>query len=422
MKTLIVFLVCYGLLALAGIFISEYCNMDIPPIVWVIIASLIILLIEYLFMKSKINDIKDTAKNQENWRQEQDERLKKSKEGEIAWVQEQETIKGRIIKEIDDNLTDRQRFCGWLAPIMADIDTARLEEHILKNGGGIKINRPYHTQLKADEQNDINKNLLKDLNIIEYELKYIRTLIPGTEDIDDLVEAEHHTETKLEDKPDYLSDAEWKELSPAKKDQITLDRYKKREKKNWEIGRDFERYIGLKYEQDGYEVEYFGIQKKLEDLGRDLIAKKGDRTDIVQCKCWAKHKTIHEKHILQLYGTLTMYKLEMNNSFLQGNVRGVFVTSAKLSDVAMKFANALGIKVREEMEIKKLMEEIPLIKCNIGRDEFGGITKLYHLPIDQQYDKTKINKPGECYAFTVEEAIEKGFERRACRWYGNGSN
>jgi len=36
--------------------------------------------------------------------------------------------------------------------------------------------------------------------------------------------------------------------------------------------------------------------------------------------------------------------------------------------------------------------------------------------MDQQYDLVKINQPGECFAFTVEEAESLGF-RRAFKWH-----
>lgn len=38
--------------------------------------------------------------------------------------------------------------------------------------------------------------------------------------------------------------------------------------------------------------------------------------------------------------------------------------------------------------------------------------------MDQQYDKVKIEKPGEFYAFTVYEAEANGF-KRAFKWHGN---
>jgi len=69
----------------------------------------------------------------------------------------------------------------------------------------------------------------------------------------------------------------------------------------------------------------------------------------------------------------------------------------------------LGIRVEQE----KPLEKYPIIKCNISNDG----EKIYHLPFDQQYDKTIISKPGEFYAETVKESMDKGF-RRAWRWTG----
>ena len=40
--------------------------------------------------------------------------------------------------------------------------------------------------------------------------------------------------------------------------------------------------------------------------------------------------------------------------------------------------------------------------------------------MDQQYDRTRIVDVGECFAFTVEEAMSKGF-RRAQRWLGDAA-
>ena len=60
------------------------------------------------------------------------------------------------------------------------------------------------------------------------------------------------------------------------------------------------------------------------------------------------------------------------------------------------------------------MGEFPRIKCNIGKDK----NKIYHLPMDQQYDSVIINpKKGEFEAMTVEEAEAAGF-RRAFKWHG----
>ena len=164
-------------------------------------------------------------------------------------------------------------------------------------------------------------------------------------------------------------------------------------------------FIGYEYEKQGYKVTYCGITEKLNDKGRDLIAQKDNEILIIQCKNWSKYKEIHENHICQLYGTTIQFNIENNSLF---KATPVFVTSASLSDTARKFAKYLGIKVIEN----KKFEEFPRIKCNIN-----GKEKIYHLPFDQQYDRTIIgDRKGEFFAWNVDEATKKGF-RRAKKYF-----
>jgi hypothetical protein len=56
-----------------------------------------------------------------------------------------------------------------------------------------------------------------------------------------------------------------------------------------------------------------------------------------------------------------------------------------------------------------------MIKCNINP---GTKEHIYHLPIDQQYDRVVIgNEPGKRYVKTAQEAEALGF-RRAWRYFG----
>lgn len=289
---------------------------------------------------------------------------------------------------------------------------------------------------KADAVREVaieNKLLRKQIKIAQNFVTYYETLFPWIneyigEDLDDLLESIAQTEKQdSEEESDpvlkFIPKAEYEKLSPADRNQKALDRYLSSRKKAYEIGRDYERYIGYLYEIEGFKVEYMGIEKGLEDLGRDLICLKGNEIEIVQCKCWASHKTIHEKHINQLYGTAVKYFIDhkqiiSNKKSLtlfpdlisSGQIKATFVTSTKLSDTAKKFADALGIKIIQE----KSLEKYPVIKCNIASNG----DRIYHLPFDQQYDKTLIKNNGEFYAATVKDAENKGF-RRAFRWRGN---
>lgn len=208
----------------------------------------------------------------------------------------------------------------------------------------------------------------------------------------------------------YVSKEEYAKLSTNERNQLALDRYIKGQKSKWQIGRDYELYCGQKYEKENWNVEYIGMEKKLNDMGRDLIAIKENIHHVIQCKYWSREKIIHEKHITQLFGTTIEYGMDLPENLI---ITPVFITNIQLSESAKRFAKKLGVIINENIPI----EEFSRIKCNVNRDEYGSESKIYHLPFDQQYDKTKINKKEEFYAFSVKEAVDAGF-RRAYRYYG----
>lgn len=202
-----------------------------------------------------------------------------------------------------------------------------------------------------------------------------------------------------------LNRDEWNALTPSARNQLALDRYVARRKSDWEIGLHYERYIGYLRESAGFAVTYRGAIFRLEDMGQDLICKKGPRTEIVQAKCWSTSKTIHEKHVFQLFGTSVHYRLGHPHE----QVAPVFVTTTQLSAVALEVAELLEVRV----ETVALPTMYPLIKCNINA---ATRERIYHLPFDQMYDRTQIRQPGECFVTTVAEAEEAGF-RRAWRYH-----
>lgn len=304
----------------------------------------------------------------------------------------------------------------FMSGIVADIETYGLEKLALGLSWG-------HSKRRLDKVKSI-REIRKDAKAMveknkeaQYQLAYLLELYPA---LSDIIECEFNQlpaieVTELSDYDatrDYLSKEEYAALSTIEKNQLALDRYKNSHNKTkWQIGRDYEQYVGYKYREKGYDVDDFGTYMGLEDLGRDIIAKKGNKVLIIQCKYWSSIKEIHEKHITQLYGTMMSYCVE--NKVDKENVKGVLITNIKLSDMAKKMASYLGIEYKESYP----MGQYPCIKCNLGHDEFGE-TKIYHLPFDRQYDVTKITKNGEFYAMTVAEAEAAGF-RRTFRWFGN---
>lgn len=334
--------------------------------------------------------------------------------------------KNRLNKEIND-LKNKNAFfeasksnltaIPYMAAIVADYETYEFECLAQKLDYGYAVQRLKKVKSIREIRKDAKEKIEK-YKESQYQLEYLLNLFPNLRDV---IDAEYKQLPMIQGNEladydyvrDYLTKEEYVALSVTERNQLALDRYKKgRKRTKWQVGRDYELYVGYKCEQKGYDVDYFGSYMGLEDLGRDLIAKKGKDVFIIQCKYWSAKKQIHEKHVNQLYGTMVSYCIE--NKVDKAHVKGVLVTNIELSDMAKKMASYLGIRYIENFE----SGDYPCIKCNIGRNEFGLETKIYHLPFDQQYDATKINKrKKEFYASTVAEAEAAGF-RRAFKWFG----
>lgn len=238
-----------------------------------------------------------------------------------------------------------------------------------------------------------------------------RDELPSMEDEALLLEG-YSEEEKQDRVTQFVTIQEYKKLSSSERNQRALDRFWSRNKSRWLIGRLYERFVGYLYEQKGYSVDYEGVVKGLEDLGRDLICTKGNEVIIIQCKNWAKFKTLHEKHIFQFFGTVFEYK----DKYPDRNVKAIFYCTTSLSELANKFAVKLGVEVIENHIFD---QGYPSIKCNISQ---GSGEKIYHLPFDQRYDDVLIeSNRGEFYCKTVLEAEKMGF-RRAYRWKGLKAN
>lgn len=263
----------------------------------------------------------------------------------------------------------------------------------------------------------IKRNAEKESRVYKKLVDFYESVFPSLVDLREEVEdigeeterSNAFTPKELEDEATYfLSVEEYRKLPSTEKNQLALERYWKRPHRKSELGRMYERYIGYIYEDKNYDVEYYGIAEGKMDLGRDLICRKDDHHLIIQCKYWSQFRTIYEKHIFQLFGTFFQYRDEHREQ----NIKAVFYTSTKVSDLARRFAKELDIELNEN---EKMDKGYPCIKCNISRVDG---TKIYHLPFDQQYDNVKIEKKkGEFYCATTKEAEKEGF-RRAYKYMG----
>lgn len=329
----------------------------------------------------------------------------------VSWIREHVFAKNckKSIQKLSE--TTLQSY-PWLAAQIADIEWAYDEET------AARLRAKKRPAMKAaDELSKIAKEkreLKQQCKMYEYQLTFLLSAIPWIKDYEEIapIEAfslanpETSDEEKYEKYKNWLSPSEYSSLPPAKKYQLALERYFEKPANTWEAGVMYERYIGFLLERKDYFVTYSGALEGREDMGRDLIAEKGNETLIVQCKRYSGHP-VRENTVFQTFGSAMHYQAE-NESRI---IKSVIYSTGELSDIALKCAKILKVDVYQNVPLEKY----PMIKCNISRNG----EKIYHLPFDQQYDKVVISqKKGEFYAKTVAEAEAKGF-RRAFRWRGS---
>lgn len=275
---------------------------------------------------------------------------------------------------------------------------------------------------KVKELRNKSRNYIEQYKEMLYKYEFLLKTFPELEKYVDDYEALKNISkctsySEVEENTDraseYLSKDEWIKMPVDERNQLALDRYKEREKSNWVIGIEYEMYIDYLLREKGFSTIHCGVNDGLNDLGRDIIAKKNGKYYVIQCKNWSRRREIHENVVCQLFGTAIEYKIEREEYMplfrWDEKVFPVLYTTTELSKTAMKFADKLGVQI-----IIKEKGEYPMIKCNIGRNG----EKIYHLPFDQQYYKVLIEEEkGEFYAWTVKEAVGKGF-RRAYKYSG----
>lgn len=369
------------------------------------------------------------------------ELLKKDSQQELKYQQQRKLQ----LDELEQKLAERHRNCVFLetdlssrkkkldeqedfihkllnsnpatAPFFAKQFADYLHLQDLKDVNYLQA-KPHPAFTAAEKVREIaaqKRTLQQQCKLQEYQLTLYETIFPwlsdfkeiSSEDLQQFAESEIAPESEYSSLKKWLSPQEYRSLSSADRLQLALERYSKRQKSNWQIGIEYERYVGYCYEKKGYRVRYNGATEGLEDMGRDLIISKDKKMYVIQCKRWSVEKTIHEKHIFQLYGTTILQKMEHPDC----TVGSLFITTTSLSDLAKSCADYLNITVVENFPLK----EYPLIKCNVSKDG----DQIYHLPFDQQYDRVIINpSDGDFYASTIAEAESKGF-RHAWRWSGS---
>jgi hypothetical protein len=180
-----------------------------------------------------------------------------------------------------------------------------------------------------------------------------------------------------------------------------------------EVGRDYERFIGYKYETAGWNVVYRGIRRGVADRGIDLVCWSGSKVHIVQCKRWTITTPINSTVVQDLIRTTREYTVKKHFEDQLGfewpeaaskKVRAVLFTTSVLQTDAKKLASANKVSFKQRYRI----EDYPKIKCY--RTSTGK--KVYLTPACYSYDSVSMKcMLGDCYVHSEAEAMKRGFEK-----------
>ena len=260
-----------------------------------------------------------------------------------------------------------------------------------------------------------HKNMYVDSNVEElaslfkyqYKFEYLLSIYPELRKFkdDDAYINFMHEEEKRCNIRNWLSDDEYFQMTELGREQLAVNRYISNSSRwsDWEKGRNYEIYCAYKLFNEGYDIIQEGLNKKLEDGGRDIIAthRRTGKILIVQCKNWSS--IVRENVVFQLYGSYVQWKLDNEDKIKGVEVEPWLYITCDLSPEAIKCATLLGVRVR-----RLPMDRFPAIKCNVNHNTGQ---KIYHLPFDRHYDLVKINAKGKGYKFEIVEAIKEGFRR-----------
>lgn len=177
-------------------------------------------------------------------------------------------------------------------------------------------------------------------------------------------------------------------------------------KSNKQIGLEYELSVAHEYRLHGYDIDLHGSRLGHQDMGIDLIAKRDNKTVLIQCKYWSRNKSIRENVVFQLRGSLDFYLARNQN--LHGQVQARLVTNIFLSETAREVAKVLGIACCEGHD----RVIFPAVKCMVRLNK-GKEERLFYFPADAEYADMQLNEShGDCWAYDEADARRKGFQRQ----------
>ena len=258
--------------------------------------------------------------------------------------------------------------------------------------------------LEAAYEECINELTRKDsTNVYSHKEKLIKKQRKVEELLDESKKVKQQEYMTMKEKSKSTKvDVFQKEYSLNQKD---LEDYISRPKTECENKRDYILYISSLFRNRRYQIRYNNYKNVEVNYDKDFVALKDKEVLLIHCQYCKDSKQHLVDEIKRLGKEIEKYCKE--NNLNKNQVKGMFYTNIQFTEIATKLAKSLEIVLIPDQPL----EEFPRIKCSMGKDEQGEVVKVYHLPIDQQYDVVRIEKWGECFATTIAEAESKGFRR-----------
>jgi len=129
----------------------------------------------------------------------------------------------------------------------------------------------------------------------------------------------------------------------------------------WELGvnemspTDFERHVAGLLRCGGWHVRLTPVTG---DGGVDIVARKGNRHAVVQCKRW--EDPVGEREVRDLFGAQSHAKAS----------EAILVTTSRFTEPARSFAAANNITLVDGSNLERLMLDLP--PCRLNRPGFSG--------------------------------------------------
>lgn len=371
-----------------------------------------------------INSTIDMLKNQiESWKADfarQGIELQKIK-NENLLLADLNARQVELIRQLESEVESKQRMIDKQTADLSNqkctkCDIEKLNRKVVDFEQIVKAKNPFdyvahlraHALEHIHEYCDVHAQKLAELFKYQYKLEYLLSIYPELREYneDEAYINYMQEEEKRCNIKNWLSDEEYNHLTEVGREQLAVDRYINEEKykwTSWEKGRNYEIFCSYILYNEGYDIIQEGLNKKLEDKGRDIIAtsKNSDKILVVQCKNWST--PVRENVVFQLFGSYAQWLFVNNRKLFDPDVEPWLYVTGPVSPVAQDCANMLNIHIRH-----LALKQFPAIKCNVNHNTGQ---KIYHLPFDRQYDLVKINAKGKGYKFKIAEALKEGFRR-----------